>query len=155
MAAIDEAAERAAAVAEARRWIGTPYHNCADVLGAGVDCGMFIVRTFVDTGLVEPFDPRPYNPDWMLHRDEEKYLSFFTERCGPVENPQPGDIALFRYGRSYSHGGIVTRADPISIIHASHDALCVIEENLMQNPVLTEARRKLCFFSIWAPKVSK
>lgn len=31
--------QRAAVVAEARSWIGTPYHNCADVKGAGVDCG--------------------------------------------------------------------------------------------------------------------
>jgi len=50
-------------VAEARSWIGTPYHNCADIKGVGVDCGMLLVRVFVDLGLVEPFDPRPYTHD--------------------------------------------------------------------------------------------
>ena len=25
-------------------WIGTPYHNCADIKGVGVDCGMLLVR---------------------------------------------------------------------------------------------------------------
>ena len=29
--------ERNRVVAEARKWILTPYHNCADVRGAGVD----------------------------------------------------------------------------------------------------------------------
>jgi cell wall-associated NlpC family hydrolase len=146
--------ERNCVVAEARKWILTPYHNCADVRGAGVDCGMLIVRVFVDLGLVSPFDPRPYDPDWMLHRDNEKYLSFFTERCISVAAPQQGDIALFRYGRSYSHGGVVTCVDPVSIVHASHDAGCVVEEGLQQNPALTDPKRKLAFFSIWAKKAA-
>jgi hypothetical protein len=33
--------------------------NCTDLKGVGVDCGMLIVRVFVDTGLCAPFDPRP------------------------------------------------------------------------------------------------
>jgi NlpC/P60 family putative phage cell wall peptidase len=145
-----EVEQRAAVVVEARSWMLTPYHNSADIRGAGVDCGMLIVRVFVDLGLVEPFDPRPYAPDWMLHRDDEKYLDFFTERCCRVAAPQPGDIALFRYGRSFSHGGIVTAVDPVRIVHAYHDAGCVIEEGLAQNPVLTDPKRKLTYFSIWA-----
>ncbi|MGO9431269.1 hypothetical protein [Rhodoblastus sp.] len=144
--------ERNRVVTEVRKWILTPYHNCADVRGAGVDCGMLIVRVFVDLGLVPTFDPRPYDPDWMLHRDDEKYLSFFTERCARVVKPQLGDLALFRYGRSYSHGGIVTGVDPVSIVHAYHDAGCVIEERLAQNPALTDPKRKLAFFSIWTQK---
>lgn len=151
---LTEAAQRAAVVTEVRKWILTPYHNCADVRGAGVDCGMLIVRVFVDLGLVPPFDPRPYDPDWMLHRDDEKYLSFFTERCRPVATPRPGDIALFRYGRSYSHGGVVTEIDPMSIVHAYHDAGCVIEERLAQNPTLAEPKRKMAFFSIWPKKAA-
>lgn len=144
--------ERNRVVAEARKWILTPYHNGADVRGAGVDCGMLIVRVFVDLGLVPAFDPRPYDPDWMLHRDDEKYLSFFAQRCVRVAEPQLGDLALFRYGRSYSHGGIVTGIDPTAIVHAYHDAGCVIEERLAQNPALTDPRRKLAYFSIWTEK---
>ncbi len=90
-ATLNEAEQRAAVVTEARKWILTPYHNCADIRGVGVDCGMLIVRVFVDLGLAPPFDPRPYAPDWMLHRDEEKYLGFFTERCTRVKAPRPGE----------------------------------------------------------------
>ena len=105
-------------VAEARSWIGTRYHNCADIKGVGVDCGMLLVRVFVDFGLVEPFDPRPYTHDWHMHRDEERYLDLVLARA-QVETPIPGDVMLFRVGRCYSHGGIVTRLEPLTIIHAS------------------------------------
>ncbi|MCW2283378.1 NlpC/P60 family putative phage cell wall peptidase [Rhodoblastus acidophilus] len=144
-----QAHERQSVVAEARKWLLTPYRHAADIRGVGVDCGMFIVRVFVDLGLTPPFDPRPYAPDWMIHRNEEKYLEFFNRRCRRVQEPRPGDIVLFRYGRSYSHGGIVSEADPLAIIHAYHDAGCVVEERLSQNPALTDPRRKLAWFSIW------
>jgi NlpC/P60 family putative phage cell wall peptidase len=146
---VTEAEQRAAVVAEARKWMLTPYRHCADLRGVGVDCGMLIVRVFVDLGLTPPFDPRPYAPDWMIHRDDEKYLDFFQHRCAPTGEPRPGDIALLRYGRSYSHAGIVTQTDPVAIVHASHDAGCVVEERMTQNPVLTDRRRKLAYFSIW------
>jgi len=132
----DESDERLAVVAEARKWLRTPYHHCADVLGAGVDCGMLIVRVFVDAGLCEPFDPRPYSPDWHLHRSAEKYLGFVFDRCKEVETPKPGDVAVFKYGRCYSHGGIVTDADPLTIIHAYSLADMVIAERIDQNPQL-------------------
>ena len=40
-----------------------------------------------DLGLVEPFDPRPYTRDWMLHRDDERYLGFLLARARLVEAP--------------------------------------------------------------------
>src|SRR5580704_9168227 len=113
-----ETAQRAAVVAEARSWIGTPYHNCADIKGAGVDCGMLIVRVFVDTGLCPAFDPRPYPADWHLHRSEERYLGWVTARAGEVSVPSTGDVMVFRWGRCYSHGGIVVGARPLTIVHA-------------------------------------
>jgi cell wall-associated NlpC family hydrolase len=47
------ASQRAAVVAEAKTWIGTPYHHAADVKGHGVDCAMLLVRIYGDLGLVE------------------------------------------------------------------------------------------------------
>ncbi len=147
-----EAAQRAAVVAAARSWIGTPYHNCADVKGAGVDCGMLIVRVFVDTGLTAPFDPRPYPPDWHLHRGEERYLGFVFDRCAEVAEPGIGDVMVFRYGRCYSHGGIVTNAGPLKLVHAYQPYRRVLEEEISHNTVLCEPRRQPRFFSYWARK---
>ena len=145
-----ERRERGRVVAAARSWIGTPYHNCADVKGAGVDCGMLIVRVFVDTGLCAPFDPRPYPADWHLHRSEERYLGFVFDRCAEVGEPQPGDVMVLRFGRCHSHGGIVTVAAPLTLVHAYFQARRVVEERLDRNSVLSDPARKPRFFSYWA-----
>jgi cell wall-associated NlpC family hydrolase len=139
---------RNAIVAEARSWIGTPYHNCADIKRVGVDCGMLLVRVYVDLGIVAPFDPRPYTHDWHLHRGEERYLDALLARAVRVERPEPGDVMLFRVGRCYSHGGVVTRADPLTIVHASFPAQIVLEETVMQNAQMRERADSALFASI-------
>jgi cell wall-associated NlpC family hydrolase len=151
-----EQEERARVVAETRSWIGTPYHNCADVKGVGVDCGMLIVRCFVDTGLCGAFDPRPYAPDWHLHRGEEKYLGFVFDRCAELaehEEAQAGDVIVFKYGRCYSHGGIITGASlgrgKLVFVHAFWPAKKVIEDRLDRNLQLSHKDRAHRIFSYW------
>jgi NlpC/P60 family putative phage cell wall peptidase len=146
---MDELSARPRVVAAAREWVGTPYHHMADVKGAGCDCAMLLVRVYCDLGLVEPFDPRPYTRDWMLHRDEERYLGFLLARARAVASPAPGDVALFRYGRCYSHGGIVTRRDPLTIVHAFAPARRVVEEELVHNVELFQRVRDARFASLW------
>jgi len=146
---MDELIGRARVVAAAREWTGTPYHHMADVKGAGCDCAMLLVRVYCDLGLVEPFDPRPYARDWMLHRDEERYLGFLLARARAVARPSEGDVVLFRYGRCYSHGGIVTRRDPLSIVHAFAPARRVLEEELFHDVELFERLRDARFASLW------
>jgi NlpC/P60 family putative phage cell wall peptidase len=141
---------RAAVVSAARDWIGTPYHNCADVKGVGVDCGMLLVRVYVDLKIVTPFDPRPYAPDWHLHRSEEKYLGHLLERARSVERPRPGDVILFRYGRCYSHGGVITRAEPLTIVHAFHPAGIVLEEEVARNAELADRLVDARYFTHWS-----
>jgi NlpC/P60 family putative phage cell wall peptidase len=136
-------------IAEARKWAGTPYHCQADVKGAGVDCILLIVRAFVDSGMCEPFDPRPYSDEWFLHRSEEIYLGGVMSRCVEVQSPRPGDLMLFRWGRCYSHGGIVTSTAPLTIIHAYQPAGRVIEEAVAGNAMLTAPKRRPRFFSYW------
>lgn len=114
-------------VAETRRWIGTPYRHQADVLGVGVDCAMIMVRIFTALEMIpDDIDPRPYSPDWHLHRSDEKYLGWVERYAVKVDDPQPGDIALFQFGRCLSHGGIVDQITPeITMIHADMHAGCV------------------------------
>jgi cell wall-associated NlpC family hydrolase len=150
---ISEASQRAAVVAEARSWVGTPYHNCADVKRTatergGVDCGMLIVRVFCDTGLLPPFDPRPYPADWHLHRGEEKYLEIVRRHGRKVDTPQPGDLAMFQFGRCAAHGGIVTVAKPLTVVHAYQPSRCVLEDEVARDANL--AGRLRGFFSFWA-----
>ena len=146
-----ETEQRAAVVAAARTWIRTPYHHAADVIGprGGVDCAMLLVRVYVDLGLVEAFDPRPYTRDWMMHRSEERYLGFLLARARMVEEPLPGDVMLFRVGRCFSHGGIVSGVGPLRLIHAHAPMGAVIEEPVTQNGDLVPRLKTAKFASYW------
>jgi len=140
-----ELAQRAAIVAAAREWLGTPYHHLGDVRGVGVDCAMFLVRVFVDTGLVPPFDPRPYPADWHLHRGEERYLAAVLGRAREVAAPGPGDIALYRFGRTLSHSALVV-AWP-RVIHAQARVGCLAADATRDAPLASRHPR---FFSLWS-----
>ena len=102
--------ERSAVIAESVTWLGTPYHHAACVKGAGVDCAYYLKGVFENARLVAPFEVKAYPNDWHLHRDEERYLAHVMERCVEVvTEPQPADIALFRFGRCVAHGAIVVQ----------------------------------------------
>ncbi len=109
--------------------------------GVGVDCAMLLVRVYCDLNLIEPFDPRPYTRDWMLHRDEEKYLGFLLSRARTVEEPGRGDVILFKVGRCFAHGGIVTKTDPLTMTHAYSQAGFVIEDEVEPLPARPAATR--------------
>jgi NlpC/P60 family putative phage cell wall peptidase len=149
---LPEREARTAVVASARAWVGTPYHHMADVKGAGCDCAMLLVRVFCDLGLVEPFDPRPYVRDWHLHRGEERYLGLLLARAHEVASPLPGDVILFKYGRCFSHGGIVTRSKPLAIVHAFHPARVVLEEEIAHNAEVAARLPQARFASYWRPE---
>lgn len=107
-----EAAQRAAVVAEARSWIGTPYHHEARVKGrqGGVDCAQLLIGVFSapGVGLIEPMSVPHYPPDWHLHRDAERYLGTVLQHAYEIPGPPlPGDVVVWRFGRCFSHGAIV------------------------------------------------
>jgi len=143
------AAAREEVVAEARSWIGTPYHHAADVKGHGVDCAMLLVRVYCDLGLIEPFDPRPYTHDWFLHRNEERYLTSLLKLSVEVREPNDGDVVLVRVGRCFAHAGIVSRVEPLTIIHAFANAGCVVQDIIVRNPELSNRMKSAKFASYW------
>jgi cell wall-associated NlpC family hydrolase len=108
---------RADVVREALRWEGTPYHHRARVRGAGVDCAMLPAAVYEAAGLIPHVEP-DYSPQWMLHRDEEKFLGWITlyAREIPRDRVGPGDLAIWKYGRCYSHAAIVI--DMPEVVHA-------------------------------------
>ena len=131
-------------VAEALRWVGTPYHHLGDVWGphGGVDCAMLLVRCFVDTGVLVPFDPRPYSPQWHLNRDGERYLDWLDTHGQRVEEPLPGDVGVWRFAgrrlRPYSHGGILVQGDALrgAVVHALRPAGEVCMQHVYEAPLL-------------------
>lgn len=111
--------QRASVVAEALTWLGTPYHSHARVKGVGVDCGQILCAVYEAAGLVPHIDTGHYAPDWHLHHSEELYIGWMDRYCVRLPRsvaPLPGDIALFKYGRCYSHGAIVVEDN--LLVHA-------------------------------------
>lgn len=109
---------RDAIVAEALTWEGTPYHHMGDIKGEGVDCAMLLVRVYQALGIVPGgFDPRPYPPEWHLHRSYEMFRGWtegYAHLCGSRGDdgtmegrlPLPGELIVYKFGRCYSHGAI-------------------------------------------------
>lgn len=107
---ITESEGRAAVVAEAMGWLGTPYHHRAKLKGVGVDCAQFVLAVYAGAGLIEDFDTGDYPPDWHLHRSVERYMTQVLRFAIEIETSaaQPGDVMLFKFGRAFSHGAVVT-----------------------------------------------
>lgn len=149
------AEERQNVVRIAKQWLNTPYMSNAMVLGAGVDCAMILVAVYREAGMIPPdFDPRPYPAQWHQHRNEEQYMNltkmFAQEVPPPPERePLPGDVVLFKIGRLFAHGGIITEWP--KIIHARADARKVVEEDISRNAFGKHAlwRCDKHFFTRW------
>jgi NlpC/P60 family putative phage cell wall peptidase len=98
---------RQAIIKEARTWIGTRFHHRAWVKGAGCDCLGLIYGVYRAVGLIDEIEIPFYRPDFMHHRSDETYLGGLLQYGHTVERPEPGDVAMFKYGRVFGHAAIV------------------------------------------------
>lgn len=110
-------------VAEARRWIGTPYLHQASAMGAGTDCLGLLRGVWRSILGAEPEAVPPYTEDWAEPSRDEVLLQA-AERWLVRKDPndaQVGDVLLFRMrqGSVAKHLGIqsVTGAGG-SFVHA-------------------------------------
>lgn len=126
-----ERISRAAIVAEARGWIGTPYRHQASLKGIGCDC-LGLVRG-VWRGLIgpEPEKVPVYAPDWA----EATRLDSFAEAAGRYLQPVPprdyaaGDVLLFRWRDRFVAKHAAIAASRAAMVHA-HDGIAVCEVTL-------------------------
>lgn len=132
-------------VEEALTWLKTPYHHRGNVKGAGVDCAFFLIEVYAAVGLIERFDPGYYPMDIMMHRGEETYLAWVEKFGKLVDAPKPGDIAVWKFGRIFSHGAIVI--DWPNIIHAHRTERGVV---LARGDDGERAGREVKFYSLWS-----
>lgn len=93
-------------------WLHTPFHHEARIKGVGVDCLQLIVAAYLEAGLLPPnVDDflEHYPHDAHLHNADEQYIQGLLDHGWiEVEAPQKGDVAMFKIGRRFSHGVIVT-----------------------------------------------
>jgi NlpC/P60 family putative phage cell wall peptidase len=124
-------AERAAIVAEALSWIGTPFHDHAGVKGAGCDCLHLVWRVAQARGFAPAGDPPAYKPQWFQHRGEPLFLQGLIEYgAHQVAKPFPGDFAMYNFGRHAAHAAIII--DGRSMVHAYKVVGCVTRGDLLE-----------------------
>ena len=113
-------AVRGEVVAEARRWIGTPYRHQASCRGAGCDCLGLVRGVWRAVIGDEPEAPGPYTPDWAEVAGRETLLEAARRHLNEIAAGEvaAGDVLLFRMdlGTPAKHAAIVS--GPGRIIHA-------------------------------------
>ena len=119
---------RAAVVAAARGWIGTPYRHQASLKGVGCDCLGLVRGVWRETIGDEPEPPPPYAPDWAEAAGHETLKDAALRHLvvAPLHAVGPGDVLLFRWrdGLVAKHAAIAASA--ATMIHA-HDGAAVCE----------------------------
>ena len=135
---------REIAVTTAWFWVDTPYHHRARVMGAGCDCLMLIVESYLAAGLLPADIEIPdYPQDIMFHSDDSRYVDTVLVYCDEVETPQPGDLAMWKFGKTWSHAAIVLNWP--RVIHAYAPYGAVVEMSIADDSRL--ANRPARFFS--------
>jgi NlpC/P60 family putative phage cell wall peptidase len=121
MIGLYSSSSRLAVIREAETWLRTPYRHMGRVKGRGVDCLTLLAEVYEAAGVVPHVEIPFYSPDWHMHRSAERYMEGLLRYAREIEGPpQLGDVALFKFGRCFAHGGITV--DWPRMIHAWHTA---------------------------------
>ena len=130
---------RADVVAEARRWLGTPFHHQARLRGVGCDCGGLVGGVAVSLGLVDPrwgaatFDVEFAGYGRQPHAGLLRIVCDRFMRAIQTVEAQPGDVLLMSFaGGAPQHLGIIAdyRHGGHSLVHALATAGRVVEHRL-------------------------
>jgi NlpC/P60 family putative phage cell wall peptidase len=111
-------------VAEARRWLGCPYHHQGRAMGHGVDC--YGVIEMVGRALGVSI---PENINYSRVPDEAELIGYMDEYAVriPVNEAKEGDILIIPFLKRMRHMAIKT---DIGILHAYEPLGKVVEHAL-------------------------
>lgn len=116
---------RAAIIAAARGWIGTPYRHQASLRGIGADCLGLVRGVWREVMGDEPETPPAYRAGWAEEGQGEAMAE--AARRHLIEIPPteylPGDVLLFRWRQHLpaKHAGIAS--GPALMVHAQEGAV--------------------------------
>jgi cell wall-associated NlpC family hydrolase len=128
---------RSQVIAEAREWIGTPFHHQARIKGVGVDCVGLVLGVAWELGIApRTLDEKGYPrvPDGVSLMRTMRGHAAEIDRA----DMQPGDVIVLSFDRDPQHLGILGdyRHGGLSIIHAAGNTGRVIETRLMFSPAM-------------------
>lgn len=107
-------------VAAARRWIGTPYHHQASMIGVGADCLGLIRGVWREIYGEDAETPPGYSRDWGEASGHETLVEAALRHLVPRARGtfHIGDVLIFRMrpGAIAKHAAVL--ATPDTMIHA-------------------------------------
>lgn len=99
-------------VAEARRWVGTPYLHQASLIGVGTDCLGLLRGVWRSVVGHEPQTVPAYTMDWSESSGDEEMLAASCKWLiqKPLDDSAAGDVIVFRMRPRFvaKHVGIAT-----------------------------------------------
>lgn len=113
---------RADIVAEARGWIGTPFHHQASIRNIGCDCIGLIAGVALALGIrgADEWHACPEYHSYSRQPDAKLILrgcARFLEEI-PISAVTPADILLLRFERDPMHFALLSSTRPPRVIHA-------------------------------------
>lgn len=129
---------REAIVAQARTWLGTPFHHQGRVKGVGCDCLGLIVGVARELALTDAkgflladYDQPNYSP-LPDGRGLKSAVSLHLYELPSIGEALPGDVPLFRFQHDPQHVGILSElADgALGLIHCYSNTGKVVEHRL-------------------------
>jgi len=129
-----------AAIAIARRWIGTPYVHQASAEGAGADCLGLLRGVWRELYGAEPEPVPAYTEDWSEPEGAERLWSAALRHLLPATAEAEGQVLLFRMreGAVAKHLGLSAngRGGP-SFVHAYSG------HGVVESPLSTPWKRRI------------
>lgn len=112
-------------VAEARKFLGTPFRHQGRTMGVGIDCAGLIVGVGGNLGRLN-FDTRAYShmPDGVTMK---RLCDTYLDR---VDELGLGHVLLMKFKKFAQHLAIVGDGSPFSIIHAYAEPRKCVEHRL-------------------------
>ena len=103
-------------LAEARTWLGTPFHHQGRLKGVGADCLGLVVGVGRALGLSQADGtgyPRQPDGTALLAGLDAAYVRL------PLGRQKPGDILVFRIRREPQHLALLTASSGMIHVHAA------------------------------------
>ena len=108
-------------VAEARRWLDTPYHHQAFVRGVGVDCIGLIGGVALALGLpgAEQWRDTPEYHNYSRQPDPRLLVAGIDLLLDTATGAtRLGDVLVIRFHQEPQHFAIVSNLEPLRMIHS-------------------------------------
>jgi NlpC/P60 family putative phage cell wall peptidase len=131
-------------MAEAARWIGTPYCHQASTRGVGADCLGLIIGVWNALADQKIDLPRHDQRSWAQHAQGEPLLAGLRGylREVPLKDAVPGDVLALRWRSTWPASHLAILMEEGSIIHA-YEGGRVVRSNLA--PWVPNIAAALCF----------